>query len=93
MDELFIFIFISAGHNPPPLNQLSLERYLGELDNPQIAFNVRQKQPKTLDEAVMCTLETEIYLRDSKGAKSAVSAVEVPVAVTGLYALSKSRVS
>ena len=61
---------------------LSLERYLGELDNPQIAFTVRQKQPKTLDEAVMCTLETEIYLRDSRGAKSAVSAVEVPVAAT-----------
>ena len=35
---------------------LSLERYLGELDNPQIAFTVWQKQPKTLDEAVMCTL-------------------------------------
>ena len=61
---------------------LSLERYLGELDNPQIAFTVRQKQPKTLDEAVMCTLETEIYLRDSRGAKSTVSAVDVPVAAT-----------
>ena len=49
---------------------LSLEQYIGELDNPRIAFTVRQKQPKTLDEAVMCTLETEIYLRDSRGAKT-----------------------
>ena len=61
---------------------LLLERYLDELDNPQIAFTVRQKQPKTLDEAVMCTLETEIYLRYSRGAKCAVAAVEVPVAPT-----------
>ena len=30
----------------------------------------------------MCTLETEIYLRDSRGAKSTVSAVDVPVAAT-----------
>ena len=32
---------------------LSLQRYLSELDNPKIAFAVRQRQPKTLDEAVM----------------------------------------
>ncbi|KAL5515636.1 hypothetical protein EMCRGX_G000831 [Ephydatia muelleri] len=40
---------------------LSLERYfrLSELDNPKVAFAVRQRQPKTLDDAVSCTMEME----------------------------------
>ena len=29
-----------------------LTHYLGQLDNPQISFNIKQKQPKTLDEAL-----------------------------------------
>ena len=60
------------------LNGISVSKITPKL----LLLHVRQKQPKTLDEAVMCTLETEIYLRDSRGAKSAVSAVEVPVAAT-----------
>ena len=40
----------------------TIERFLGELTNPQFAFAVRQRQPKTLDDAVACTLETESYL-------------------------------
>ena len=32
------------------------------LDNPQIALNMKQKRPKTLDEAVSATLELESYL-------------------------------
>ena len=42
---------------------LALERYLGELDNPQVAFAVRQREPKTVDEAVTATLEIQSYLR------------------------------
>ena len=42
---------------------LALERYLGELDNPQVAFAVRQRKPKTVDEAVTATLERQSYLR------------------------------
>ena len=42
--------------------QLALSRYLGQLTNHQIAFNVRQKRPQTLDEAVSATLELESYL-------------------------------
>lgn len=42
--------------------QLALTHYLGQLDNPQISFNVKQKRPKTLDEAVSATLELESYL-------------------------------
>ena len=41
---------------------LTIEHFLGELTNPQIAFAVQQRQPKTLDDAVACTLETESYL-------------------------------
>ncbi|KAL5484090.1 hypothetical protein EMCRGX_G020535 [Ephydatia muelleri] len=42
---------------------LALERYLGELDNSQIAFAVRQREMKTLDEAVTVTFEIQSYLR------------------------------
>ena len=55
---------------------LTIERFLGELTNPQVAFAVRQRQPKTLVDAVACTLETESYLL--RGAKDTrVSAVTV----------------
>ena len=47
----------------------SLEQYLCELDNPKISFDVRQRQPKTLDKAVMCTLETESYIVTPEGLK------------------------
>ncbi len=52
---------------------LSLERYFSELDNPKVAFAVRQRQPKTLDEAVSCTMEMESYLhQETKGSKISV---------------------
>ena len=42
--------------------QLSLQIYLQQLDSPQVAFSVKQKRPKTLDEAVLATIELESYL-------------------------------
>eukprot|EP00731_Ephydatia_muelleri_P000931 Em0001g931a len=58
---------------------LSLERYLSELDNPKVAFAVRQRQPKTLDDAVSCTMEMESYLhQETKGSKISVIS-DVPV--------------
>ena len=42
---------------------LALNHYLGQIDNPQIAFSVRQRQPKTLVEAVSGTIEMESYLQ------------------------------
>ena len=42
---------------------LALNHYLGQIDNPQIAFSVRQRQPKTLMEAVSGTIEMESYLQ------------------------------
>ena len=51
--------------------QLALARYLDQLDHPQIAFNVRQRKPGTMDEAVSATLEMENYA----STKSSVAAV------------------
>jgi len=42
--------------------QLALQNYLQQLDQPQIAFSVKQKRPTTLDEAVTATIEMETYL-------------------------------
>ena len=42
--------------------QLSLDRYLHQLDRPELALAVRQSRPKTIDDAVAYTLETESYL-------------------------------
>ena len=46
---------------------LALTRYLEQLDNPQVAFSVKQKRPKSVDEAVTATLEMESYLLPSSG--------------------------
>ena len=42
---------------------LALNHYLGQIDSPQVAFSVRQRQPKTLVEAVSATIEMESYLQ------------------------------
>ena len=42
--------------------RLSINAYLQQLSHAQVAFSVKQKQPKTLDEAVAATLEMESYL-------------------------------
>ena len=43
--------------------QLSLDRYLTLLDKPDVVLGVRQRRPKSVDEAVSCTLEIESYMR------------------------------
>ena len=45
---------------------LALYRFLTQLDNPQVNFAVRQKQPATVDQALQYTLETESYLNSYK---------------------------
>ena len=42
---------------------LALGQFLSNIDNPQVAFGVRQKCPETLDAAVMMTIELESYLK------------------------------
>ena len=46
----------------PAKEQLSLDKYLSLLDRPQLALAVRQKRPKTMDDAAAFTLEVEAYL-------------------------------
>ena len=42
--------------------KLALDRYLSQIENSQIAFNVQQQRPKSLNDAVAHTLELESYL-------------------------------
>ena len=42
--------------------QLALNHFVSQIENGQVAFSVRQKRPKTVDEAVSATLEMEAYI-------------------------------
>ena len=42
---------------------VALDRYLDELFPEQLSFNVRQRRPKTINEAVSVTVEIEILLQ------------------------------
>ena len=42
--------------------RLALTSYLNQLDYPQVAFGVKQRQQDTLDKAVTATLEMESYI-------------------------------
>ena len=55
--------------------QLALNQYLARLDNPQVAFAVKQGKPKTTSDAIRLTLEIESYLQPST--KQTVSQVDI----------------
>ena len=55
---------------------LTLDRYLGELCDANIALAVRQQRPETLEEAVSCTLEMESYALLRKEEPTRVAAVQ-----------------
>ena len=42
--------------------RLALNAYLSQIENPHVAFGVKQRTPETLDAAVTATLELESYL-------------------------------
>ena len=46
---------------------LALSSFLAQLDQPQVAFSVKQKRPETLDDAVTATLEMESYVSSKMG--------------------------
>ena len=56
-------------------SQLAINSYLQQLDHPQVAFGVKQKRPKTIDEAVSATLEMESYVTQP-GSAAAIAVVE-----------------
>lgn len=64
--------------------KLSLDRFLGEMTNQQVAFAVRQRKPKTLDDAVAHTLELESYLKGKPAA--VVSVVDEQAEVAAIQA-------
>ena len=64
--------------------KLSLDRFLGEMTNQQVAFAVRQRKPKTLDDAVAHTLELESYLKGKSAA--VVSVVDEQAEVAAIQA-------
>ena len=41
--------------------RLSLNRYLDNLADPQVAFGVKQGRPETVDAAITATLQMELY--------------------------------
>ena len=41
---------------------MALTLFMGQVENPQEVFSVRQKQPTMLTEAVSATIEMESYL-------------------------------
>eukprot|EP00731_Ephydatia_muelleri_P032784 Em0024g328a len=45
---------------------LALNQFLSQLNNPQVAFGVKQKRPKTVDEAALAAMELESYLHPCK---------------------------
>ena len=42
---------------------LALNQFLAQIEDPQLAFGVRQKTPTTVDAAVAATLELETYMK------------------------------
>ena len=56
--------------------RLALNSYLNQLEHPQVAFGIKQRQPGTLDEAVTATLEMELYLSTTKQLTAQVACVD-----------------
>ena len=56
--------------------RFALNQYLTQLDNPQVAFSVKQTKPSTVDDAVRSTLEMESFLKPSGAASVSPLSVE-----------------
>lgn len=63
---------------------LALNQFLSQLEDSQLSFGVRQRNPKTVDEAVSATLELETYLRPGKTLMTAVVTGSVDDGVAGV---------
>lgn len=50
--------------------RLALTQFLSRIENPQVAFGVRQRRPETLEAAVVSTIELESYLGNCSGTPS-----------------------
>ena len=66
--------------------RMAVDKFLRQLDDPQLAFSVRQKRPSNLDEVVTYTLEMQAHLSLSSQRNAppdASSAAPLPVAGVG----------
>ena len=63
---------------PEARERFILNQYLSQLDNPQVAFSVRQSKPATVDDAVRLTLEMNSYLQAAKPDKVVAAVNEKP---------------
>ena len=61
---------------PPELVLILQNQYVTQLDNPQVAFSVKQTKPSTVDDAVRSTLEMESFLKPSGAASVSPLSVE-----------------
>ena len=50
--------------------RLAVDRFLGQLEDPQLSFSVRQKQPTTIDDAVTITMELQSHLKLAQSSAS-----------------------
>jgi len=57
--------------------QLALQKYLSQLDNEQVEFNIRRRKPKTIEAAVGATLECESHLVKPVTSGAVVAPVQV----------------
>ena len=69
---------------------LALQTYLQQVDQPQVAFGVKQTRPKTLDNAVAATLEMESYAV-SRGSTVVSVQAESPVSEENLTAATAGK--
>ena len=63
---------------------MALTHYLGQIDNAQLAFSVKQQMPTTLGSAVSTTLEMESYLLQ-KGGSIRVAATDRDVQTAAVH--------
>ena len=57
--------------------RLAVDRFLTQISDPQLAFGVRQKEPKTIDAAVAATLELQAHLNLANAAGARTGAFPV----------------
>ena len=62
--------------------RLALNSYLSQLSDPQVSFSVKQRRPKSVDEAVTATLEMESYSRTGPGRIAHVGLEQATVVAT-----------
>ena len=68
-------------------DRLAVAHFLTQLNDPQLAFSVRQAKPKTLEEVITATLEMQSHLQlATRTLPAAASGTDATVAIAGVAA-------